>query len=47
MDEEDDDDKLQISDQDIELGNLDVHIIGQPGVQLEPDLLLDDIEILS
>jgi len=47
VDEEDDDDKLQISDQDIELGNLDVHIIGQPGVQLEPDLLLDDIEILS
>lgn len=47
MDEDDDDDKLKISDQDIELGNLDVHIIGQPGVQLEPDLLLDDIEILS
>jgi hypothetical protein len=47
MDEEDDDDKLKISDQDIELGNLDVHVIGQPGVQLEPDLLLDDIEILS
>ena len=37
----------EISDQDIELGNLDVHIIGQPGVQLEPDLLLDDIEVLS
>jgi hypothetical protein len=47
MDEDEDDDKLKISDQDIELGNLDVHIIGQPGVQLEPDLLLDDIEILS
>lgn len=47
MDEEDDDDKLKISDQDIELGNLDIHIIGQPGVQLEPDLLLDDIEVLS
>jgi len=47
MEEEEDDDKLQISDQDIELGNLDIHVIGQPGVQLEPDLLLDDIEILS
>ena len=47
MDEEEDDDKLQISDQDIELGNLDVHVIGQPGVQLEPDLLLDDIEVLT
>jgi hypothetical protein len=47
MDEEEDDDKLQISDQDIELGNLDIHVIGQPGVQLEPDLLLDDIEVLT
>ena len=47
MEEEDDDDKLQISDQDIELGNLDIHVIGQPGIQLEPDLLLDDIEVLS
>jgi hypothetical protein len=47
MDEEDDNDKLQISDQDIELGSLDIHVIGQPGVKLEPDLLLDDIEILS
>ena len=49
MDEEDDDDneKLNISDQEVELGNLDIHIIGQPGVKLEPDLLLDDIEILS
>ena len=47
MDEEEDDDKLQISDQDIELGNLDIHVIGQPGIQLEPDLLLDDIEVLT
>ena len=47
MEEDDDDDKLQISDQDIELGSLDVHVIGQPGVQLEPDLLLDDIEVLT
>ena len=45
--EEDNNDKLKISDQDIELGNLDIHVIGQPGVKLEPDLLLDDIEILS
>ena len=47
MDEEEDDDKLQISDQDIELGNLDIHVIGQPDIHLEPDLLLDDIEVLS
>jgi hypothetical protein len=45
--EEDNNDKLKISDQDVELGNLDIHVIGQPGVKLEPDLLLDDIEILS
>ena len=47
MEEEDDNDKLQISDQDIELGNLDIHVIGQPDIHLEPDLLLDDIEVLS
>ena len=47
MEEEDDNDKLQISDQDIELGNLDIHVIGQPDIHLEPDLLLDDIEVLT
>ena len=45
--DEEDDEVLKISDQDVELGNLDIHVIGQPGVKLEPDLLLDDIEILS
>jgi hypothetical protein len=44
---EEEDDKLQISDEDIELGNLDIHVIGQPEVKLEPDFMLDDIEILS
>ena len=45
--EEEDNDKLKISDQDIELGNLDIHIIGRPEVKLDADLLLDDIEILT
>jgi hypothetical protein len=45
--EEEENDKLKISDQDIELGNLDIHIIGRPEVKLDADLLLDDIEILT
>ena len=45
--EEEDNDKLKISYQDIELGNLDIHIIGRPEVKLDADLLLDDIEILT
>lgn len=48
--EEDDDDeplpKLQIFDQNVLLDNLDVHVIGQPEIELIPDLLLDDIEVL-
>jgi hypothetical protein len=48
QDEDDDDDEvLKISDQDIELGSLDVHIIGQPEVKLDTSLLLNDVEILS
>ena len=47
IDEEDDDEILKISDQDIELGNLDVHIIGQPEVKLDNSFLLNDIEILT
>jgi hypothetical protein len=44
---EEEDDKLQISDEDIELGNLDIHVIGQPDIKLQPEFLLDDIEILT
>jgi len=47
QDEDDDDEVLKISDQDIELGSLDVHIIGQPEVKLDTSLLLNDVEILS
>jgi hypothetical protein len=47
IDEEDDDEILKISDQDVELGSLDVHIIGQPEVKLDNSFLLNDIEILT
>jgi hypothetical protein len=49
MDEEDDDDniKLNISDQSFNLDALDVHNIEEPRLELLPDLLIDDIEILE
>lgn len=46
--EEDDEPvKLNISEQNISLDNLDVHVIDEPKIELFPDLLLDDIEILE
>ena len=50
--EEDDDDdnnnvKLQISDQAFHLDSLDIHNIEEPKIDLLPDLLIDDIEILD
>lgn len=47
--EEDDDDnvRLNISDEKVSLDKLDVHIIGEPEMELLPDLLIDDIEILA
>ena len=47
MEEEEDNEKLIISNEDISLDGLDIQIINQPEVKLEPDLLLDDIEILA
>ena len=47
MDEEDDDDILKISDQDIELGSLDIHVIDKPEVKLDDSFLLNDVEILT
>jgi hypothetical protein len=47
MEEDEDDEKLKISDEEVSLGNLDIHIINPPEVRLEPDLFLDDIEILA
>ena len=47
--EEDDDDniKLHISDQSFNLDNLDVHNIEEPKLDLLPDLLIDEIEVLE
>ena len=39
--------KLNISDQDFSLDNLDVHNIEEPKLDLLPDLLIDEIEILE
>ena len=47
MEEDEDDEKLKISDEEVSLGSLDIHIINPPEVKLEPDLFLDDIEILG
>jgi len=50
LDEESDDDeniRLQIYDQNVTLDSLDVHNIDFPELKLEPDLLLDDIEVLA
>jgi hypothetical protein len=49
MDEEDgdDDEKLNISDELVDLNSLDVHVIGEKMLELEPNFLLDDIEVLA
>jgi hypothetical protein len=46
---EDDDDnvRLRITDQEFNLDSLDVHNIEEPKLELLPDLLIDDIEILD
>jgi hypothetical protein len=51
LDENDDDDydniKLNISDQSVSLSDFDVHVMDEPKLELLPDLLIDDIEVLS
>jgi hypothetical protein len=49
-DEDDDNEptvKLSISDQSFDLGTLDLHNIEEPKMDLLPDLLLDEIEVLD
>ena len=49
-DDEDDDDyniKLNISNENVSLSDMDVHIMDEPKLELMPDLLIDDIEILN
>lgn len=46
-DDDDGDSRLRIMDEDVKLDNLDVHNIEEPEMNLIPDLLLDDIEVLA
>jgi hypothetical protein len=46
MEEDEDDEKITILNEDVQLDNLDVHVIGTPSIKLDNDLL-GDIEILS
>jgi hypothetical protein len=46
-DDEDENVKLTISDQTFNLDSLDVHAIHEPSIELLPDLLIDEIEILD
>ena len=46
-DDDDTEERLRISDQNVDLGPIDIHVIDPPSVDLLPDLLLDDIEILT
>jgi len=45
--QDDEDEKLNISSEDISLDGLDVHVIQPPEVKLDPGFLLEDIEILA
>ena len=47
IEEEEDDEKLKISNEEVSLDNLDVHIINPTEIKLDTDLLLDDIEVLA
>jgi hypothetical protein len=46
-DDEDENVRLRILDENVSLDNLDVHNIDFPEMKLEPDLLLDDVEVLA
>jgi hypothetical protein len=46
-DDDDDIEKLSISDQNIVLDHLDVHDLVEPSIDLLPDLLIDEIEVLE
>ena len=47
IDEDDDNNKLSISEQSFNLDALDIHEIEEPPLELLPDLLMDEIEILD
>jgi len=45
--DDDDNEKLKISDQSVVLDTLDVHDLVEPSMDLLPDLLIDEIEVLE
>ena len=47
LDDDDDNVRLNISDQSVSLSDFDVHVMDEPKLELLPDLLIDDIEVLS
>ena len=47
MEEEEKDEKLKISNEDVSLDILDVDMINPSEEKLNTDLLLDDIEVLA
>lgn len=47
LENDDDSDKLTISNEDFNLDNLDIHDIEEPKTNLLPDLLIDEIEVLE
>ena len=51
LEEDDDDDeentKLTISNQSVSLSDFDVHVMDEPKIELFPELLIDDIEVLN
>ncbi len=46
-DDDDDSPRLKITNENVSLDDLDVHVIGEPEMELLPDLLIDDIEVLA
>ena len=47
IEEEEDDEKLKISNEEVSLDSLDVQLINPQEIKLDTDLLFDDIEILA
>jgi hypothetical protein len=45
--EEEEEEKLKISNEEVSLDGLDVHVINPEEIKLDTDLLLDDIEVLA
>ena len=47
IEEDENNDKLTISNEDIPLDVLDIHVMNQPEVKLNTDIVLEDIEVLA